>query len=105
MKHDLLAFAVFLGALFLAATHAMAQQARACAPRAALVDRLATQYGETRQSMGLGANNQVIEIFASPVTGTWTIVVSSPAGLTCIIATGQAFENMAERLPPAGKPA
>ena len=87
----------------LAAQSASAQQAgRNCAPRATVVDRLADGYGESRQSMGLGANNQVVEVFASDETGTWTITVTLPNGLTCLVASGQAFEELAEALPIEG---
>lgn len=86
-----------------AANAGLAQQSsRNCAPREAVVDRLADGYGESRQSMGLGANNQVVEIFASSETGTWTITVTMPNGLTCLVASGQAFEELAEVLPEAG---
>ena len=43
-------------------TAASAQQTRNCGPRELVVSRLAEGYGETRQSMGLGANNAVIEV-------------------------------------------
>ena len=107
MKRELIASVFALGALFLATTHAQAQSQpnRNCAPRDIVVERLAAKFGETRQSMGLGTNNQVIEVFASTETGSWTIVVSNPAGLSCVVAAGQAFENLAESLPPSGKPA
>jgi hypothetical protein len=61
-----------------------------------VIDRLASAYGETRQSIGLGANNQVVEVFASAETGTWTITVTNPNGLTCLVASGQAYEAVAE---------
>ena len=84
---------------------ANAQNARHCAPRDKVVDRLAAGYGETRQSMGLGANNAVIEVFASDETGTWTITVTMASGLTCIVASGQAYETLAEVLPAKGNDA
>lgn len=87
------------GLIALTAGMATAQTAQNCAPREAVVNRLATGYGETRQSMGLGANNHVVEIFASTETGTWTITVTMPNGLTCLVASGQAFEELAEALP------
>ena len=90
-------------ALCIAATGAaQAQNARNCAPRQLVVDRLADGYGETRQSMGLGADNAVIEVFASNDTGTWTITVTRPNGITCLVASGQAFEELAEALPAKG---
>src|SRR5210317_1312382 len=84
---------------------ALAQQARNCGPRELVVSRLAEGYGETRQSMGLGANNAVIEVFASDESGTWTITVTTPNGMTCLVASGQAFEELAEALPAKGNDA
>ncbi|MGC8202172.1 hypothetical protein ACP2AV_05650 [Aliiroseovarius sp. PTFE2010] len=73
-----------------------AAAANQCAKRDQVVTRLETKYGETRQSIGLGANNGVVEVFASPDTGTWTITVTMPSGVTCLVASGQAFETLAE---------
>ena len=84
---------------------ALAQSGANCAPREMVVDRLATKYGETRQSMGLGANNAVVEVFASDNSGSWTITVTSANGLTCLVASGQAFEELAEVLPAEGNDA
>ena len=99
MKH--LALAAF-GVVFLAATAASAQNVRNCAARETVLTRLAEGYGESRQSIGLGANNSVMELFASAETGTWTITVTLPNGLTCLVASGQAYETLAEELPAEG---
>ncbi len=95
------------GVLALAAmvNAAQAQQARNCGPRDIVVSRLAEGYGETRQSMGLGANNSVIEVFASDESGSWTITVTTPNGMTCLVASGQAYETLAEALPAKGSDA
>lgn len=86
-------------------TDVAAQGARNCGPREAVVNRLAEGYGETRQSMGLGSNNAVVEIFASDETGSWTITVTQPNGLTCLVASGQGYETLAEALPAKGNDA
>ncbi|WP_226779347.1 hypothetical protein [Oceaniglobus trochenteri] len=104
MKREIAAAFLALGALFLATDHALAQS-RNCAPRAVVVEKLSAQFGETRQSIGLAGPNQVVEVFASTETGTWSIVVSTAAGLSCIAASGHAFENLAESPVPAGNPA
>lgn len=96
---------IMLGLTTLLASPVAAQTAANCAPRDVVVDRLAQRYGETRQSMGLGANNAVIEVFASDETGSWTITVTSANGITCLVASGQAFEALAENLPAAGNDA
>ncbi|MCV2894090.1 hypothetical protein [Lentibacter sp. XHP0401] len=77
----------------------LAQSGQNCAPRDTVLERLAQRYGETRQSVGLGANNAMVEVFASHESGTWTITVTTAAGLTCLVASGQAFETLAEALP------
>jgi hypothetical protein len=91
-----------LGFAALAANGAQAQnQSRNCAPRDAVLERLASSYGETRQSIGLGTNNAVVETFASLETGSWTIVVTQPSGISCLVASGQAFEPVTEELKSA----
>ena len=89
-------------AIVLIATQASAQQHRNCAPREAVAERLASTYGEARQSVGLGENGAMIETWASADTGTWTITVTSPYGQTCLVASGQSWEALAEALPPQG---
>ena len=85
-----------LTATFIATDPAAAQVSRNCADRESIVTRLAERFGETRQSIGLGSNNQVMEVYASLETGTWTITVTHPNGMTCLVAAGQAFETLAE---------
>ena len=95
MKHLIMVLSFVMGLT----PPAMAQSTQTCAPRATIVERLGTTYGETRQSIGLGANNAVIEVFASNTTGSWTITVTMANGMTCLIASGQAFETVTEMLP------
>ncbi len=100
MKFLNLKVALGFGLLIMAATQADARNN--CAPRQTVVDRLSDRYGETRQSLGLAQQGAVIEMFASETSGTWTITVTLTNGTTCIVASGQAYEAMAEALPPAG---
>jgi len=83
----------------LLASPVSAQGNRACAPRPVVLERLADGYGETRQSIGLGTQGAVVEVFASDETGSWTITVTMPTGMTCLIASGQDFEALSEALP------
>lgn len=68
----------------------------ACADREQVITRLSDKYGETRQSIGLAQNAGVFEVFASSDTGSWTIVVTRPNGVTCLVASGQSFEDAAD---------
>ena len=89
----------------MAASAAETQTQRNCAPRDTVVERLAQGYGETRQSVGLGRDNSMVEVFASLQSGSWTITVTTPTGLTCLIASGQSFEPLEEPLPGFDKDA
>lgn len=100
MKKQLLTLSLGFGAMLLATQHAFAQ-GRNCGERELVVTRLAEAYGETRQSIGLGANNAVVEVFASDATGSWTIIVTMPSGMTCLVASGMAYEELTEELSPA----
>jgi hypothetical protein len=82
---------------------AKAQSQRQCAPRDSVVERLAEGYGETRQSVGLGRDNSMMEVFASPESGSWTITITFPTGMTCLVASGQSFESLSEELPIRGQ--
>jgi len=95
----LMALTAATGTYLAAASNLWAQSLRNCGPREQVVGRLTNGYGETRQSFGMGANNSVVEVFASDTTGSWTITMTSANGMTCLVAAGQAFETLAEALP------
>lgn len=78
---------------FTLATTAMGQAQAVCGARDAILNRLSSQFGETRRSMGLGANNGIVEVFASAETGTWTITMTLPDGRMCLVASGESFED------------
>lgn len=104
MKTTMFKLTMGFGILVLAAQQLQAQP-RNCAPRAIVLERLADQYGESRQGIGLAQQGSVMELFASGETGTWTITVTMPNGLTCLVASGQSFETLAEALPAKGNDA
>lgn len=77
----------------------VAAQTRNCAPRKVVIERLAEKYGESRQAIGIGQQGMVMETFASAESGSWTITVTMPTGMTCLMASGQSFEALAEAIP------
>ena len=59
-----------------------------CVERKALVKGLDAKYQERRQGLGITAANQgALEFFASE-NGSWTIIITTTAGRTCILASG-----------------
>ncbi len=77
-----------------------AQAQSICGERRALVATLEKTYSETPVSVGLASNGAIIEIFASP-TGTFTIILTQPNGLTCVMAAGENWEDLPNRLAGA----
>ncbi len=100
MKKTTTAMITGLAVLALSSASALAQtSSRNCAPREVVVKRLAEKYGESRQSFGMGQQGTVMETFASEETGSWTITVTMPTGVTCLVASGQSYEVLAEMVP------
>ncbi|MEL6677536.1 MAG: hypothetical protein AAFQ51_02450 [Pseudomonadota bacterium] len=75
-----------------------------CGPRDVVVNHLTDNYGEARQSMGLQQNG-VVEVFSSEETGSWTIIITSARGVTCLIAAGRAWDLSPEPLELADQKA
>lgn len=76
--------------LALSASIASAQEQ--CFPSRQVYDTLEQQFGETRQVAGftrdMGAH---IEVWGNDETGTFTILVSLPSGVSCIVVEGIGF--------------
>ena len=98
MRKTLFKMTMGLGIMALAAQQVHAQN---CAPREDIIQRLAETYGETRRGIGIARQGAVMEVYASDSSGSWTITVTLPDGVTCLIASGQAYEDVSEALPPS----
>ena len=94
--------AVLTMGLAVSASFSAAAQQRQCGFRGDVVENLQGKYGETRRATGLSRNNGVVEVWASAQTGTWTVVITMPNGMTCLVAAGEHFEP--EPAAPAGDP-
>jgi hypothetical protein len=80
---------------------AAAESRQACAKRALVVQKLEERFGETLRSLGLHRDDGVVEIYSSEETGTWTILMTHPDGMSCLIAAGQRWE---QDVTPLSKP-
>lgn len=80
-----------------------------CAPHDAMAMLLGQVFGEGRQGIGLGTGRRtgaqvVVELWADPQDGSWSITVTELGGPTCLITDGQGWEALADA-PVAGDPA
>lgn len=62
-----------------------------CAERDHVVERLETLYEELPAGSGLEARQDrqaLVEVWASRETGTFTVMLTTPDGVSCVLATG-----------------
>ncbi len=77
--------ALIVGALV--SSPAVAQQ-YVCGDREELVSRLETAYFEEQVAMGLDGNGRVVELYVSKETGTFSIIQTTPTGISCLMTAG-----------------
>ncbi len=77
-----------IAALSLLAAPAAAQQ-KVCGPRAGIVAQLAEKYGEVSHGAGLRSTTQVLELWSSKKTGSWSVLITDANGVSCVMAAGQ----------------
>lgn len=63
-----------------------------CQDRDSLVAGLAREYREVRRGIGVTLTGNIVEVFRSE--RTWTIVVTTPDGISCFIAAGRDWETV-----------
>lgn len=64
-----------------------------CGDRTKLLKALSEKYKESPRALGLSSSGKAIfEVFTSK-TGTWTIVMTTTTGVTCIMAAGHSWEE------------
>ncbi len=80
------------GALLLAATPALAQQRPRCGPRADVLKQLSSTYREAPVAVGIGSNGRLLEVVASVDGATWTVLVTSTDGISCMMMSGETWE-------------
>lgn len=71
-----------------------------CSTHDAVMQTLNAKFAEKTVSMGLANNGTVVEVLSSP-DGSWTIVMTAPNGLACLLAAGDYWQNLPEKV--AGK--
>lgn len=94
---------IAIGAAFLS----MAPPAAAsgpCAERERTLAYLADTFGEAPVVTATTESGATIEIVASRDGATWTLLVTVPGGLTCMVSSGQNLKTVPFDLPVPGRP-
>lgn len=90
-----------LGLLAAALFSVQPAQAQTCMAREDLVRSLSEHYGEVVTMQGMVTGGPLLELFIAP-SGTWTIVLTRPEGVSCPVMAGEGVEILT---PRAGDPA
>ncbi len=99
----LLKISALLSCLF--ATPISAQEMQCGANYQEQVEFLNSEWGETRQGMGLASNNIIFELYFNDATSTFTFLIVRPDGSFCIPIAGEGWtDNPPPNLLPAGDP-
>lgn len=64
-----------------------------CGGHAKFTETLAQKYEEMPSAYGIVGQRNLVELFVSK-TGTWTMLVTRPDGTSCVLATGQSWEQV-----------
>ncbi len=80
---------LFAVAVFLVSSVAMAQVP--CDQRDKIVDWLAVKFKEAPIATGVSSKGSLIEVLSTQDGDTWTLIITSPDGNSCMIASGQGW--------------
>ena len=92
---------VFMGPVFLCASFAAAQGVP-CDDHAKAQALLEEKYREAPVARGLDARGNMVEVYATKDGATWSILMTAPHGLACMIAAGQNWRSAKQKEPGEG---
>lgn len=65
-----------------------------CRTRDSLLTQLEQKYGEVPVAIGI-AGGALVELLSTEDGMTWTIILTTPKGLSCLIASGEGWRPLA----------
>lgn len=60
---------------------------------------LAEKYGETLIELGAMKHGRIVEVYASAGGATWTILITRPDGIACLVSAGENWRDVAPETP------
>jgi hypothetical protein len=62
----------------------------------AIAAHLDAKFAERPVAAGLQTNGNLLQLFVSTETGTWSMVVVQPSGMGCLVSAGKGWESVPE---------
>ena len=66
----------------------------ACYPRGEVLEGLGRLYGERQIAGGISSSGWLVELFTSGDGATWTIIATTPQGMSCQVASGEGWRPL-----------
>ena len=95
---------ILLPLMLVALPRAHGAEARVCFERSVMIDTLITEYGEQLAEVREIKGKGLLEFHVSPKDGTWTVLLTNPIGVSCILAVGEGIDPTETRVLPIGYP-
>ena len=70
-----------------------AQAAQQCDTRANSTQRLQQKYKERPVALGVTTQGALVEVLSADEGATWTIIVTTPEGRSCLVAAGEGWRS------------
>ncbi len=65
-----------------------------CTDRSSALSHLSKNYQEQPVAMGLASSGGVVEVLTNDKGSSWSIIVTLPTGVTCLVASGEGWEAL-----------
>lgn len=72
-----------------------------CPEREHVLNYLSEQYHEDPIAMGVANNGDLIEVLSARNGETWTILVTTPRGRSCLVAAGHDWQDLPDVIAEA----
>ena len=92
------------GLLIGLASSATPVHAQNCATRDLIVGHLETKFDEKLTARGLQTAQSMLEVWVSDESGTFTVILTNPSGVSCIVAAGTNWLTEVVFSEPDGTP-
>ena len=89
-----LTLSIGIASLALSAGTASAAQQGRCDSRDKVLEVLSQKYKESPVALGVASNGGLVEVLSAAEGGTWSIIVTAPTGVSCLVAAGEGWQAL-----------
>lgn len=68
-----------------------------CNERDDVLDLLGKKYQETVSAIGVTNTGGLVEVLHDPKDGSWTIIMTTPQGMSCLVAAGEGWRYLIDQ--------